>query len=755
MARTGSEVLKRRYSARGWKLLALIGSLVIAGATLYSAHPSFSRSAASARTDTFAAIQFTPVNHQLGVNKDRLTRLIVEARERGARYVVTPELALVGTLKATGAPNNAEPVPGPTTDYFAKYAKKLGIWLAISLPEKSSANAAYFLTTILLNDRGEIVSKYRKLMVRADQEEAGASRGNYRDMIDSFDDRGLRVGIMSGDDILVGVPRLADRGADTILVSAGWTERDSDKWDQLCRRLSKEYSVNLVVANRVTEDAGANKFGGIYAKDGRVILPEEKNASDLILAALPKRKIGWPMESALGLPSVPLPSVEQPGYEIVELGRQLFFDTNLSSTGKISCASCHSPDKAFSNGEEKGIGVHGRKTRRNVPSLFNIAYRPLMRWDGYASSIENFAKYPINGVTEMDFHYLDKVPAYIRSQSHYMNAFRSVMGVEQVEFDHVARALAAYQRTLISGNSPFDRYFYGKDKSALSKQAQWGLKLFTGKAECSKCHTIGTDYSHFMDFKYHDVGISYDLVKKEYGDRGLGEISTDDSSGLFLTPSLRNVALTAPYMHDGSIKTLEEVVEYFNRGGKPSLRLDPLMKPLGLTAEEKKALIAFLESLTGDQRYSPTGQRLNQQSLAHTSIKHHTDVDQNAEVLRVKKVLDQFFDAARKRDWDAAAEFMAADFELYTDGASGFNKQAYVKVLKEDDMELAHMELRDLETRVSSDGQMAWTKYRGLFKSTSKNQESNVETVETLIFKREGGQWKITRAHVSSKILNP
>lgn len=131
-----------------------------------------------------------------------------------------------------------------------------------------------------------------------------------------------------------------------------------------------------------------------------------------------------------------------------------------------------------------------------------------------------------------------------------------------------------------------------------------------------------------------------------------------------------------------------------------------------------------------------------------------TVVDEAAETIQVKQVLDQFFAAAKKRDWDAAAEFMATDFELYTDGASGFNKQAYVKVLKEDDMELGHMELRDMETRVSSDGQMAWTKYRGLFKSTSNNQQTNVETAETLIFKREDGRWKITRAHVSSKILN-
>ena len=130
-------------------------------------------------------------------------------------------------------------------------------------------------------------------------------------------------------------------------------------------------------------------------------------------------------------------------------------------------------------------------------------------------------------------------------------------------------------------------------------------------------------------------------------------------------------------------------------------------------------------------------------------------VDQTAETVRVRKVVDQFFSAAKKRDWDAEAELMATDFELYTDGASGFNKQAYLKVLKEDDMKLAHMELRDMEIRVSSDGQMAWAKYRGLFKTTSHNQPSTLETAETLIFKREDEHWKITRAHVSLKTLNP
>ena len=132
-----------------------------------------------------------------------------------------------------------------------------------------------------------------------------------------------------------------------------------------------------------------------------------------------------------------------------------------------------------------------------------------------------------------------------------------------------------------------------------------------------------------------------------------------------------------------------------------------------------------------------------------------THVDPAAESIQVRKVLDQFFSAAKKRDWDAVAQLMSTDFELYTDGASAFNKQAYAKVLKDDDMQVTDMELKDMEIRVSSDGQMAWAKYRGLFKSTIHNQPSNMETAETVIFKKEGEQWKITRSHVSLKPLNP
>ena len=179
------------------------------------------------------------------------------------------------------------------------------------------------------------------------------------------------------------------------------------------------------------------------------------------------------------------------------------------------------------------------------------------------------------------------------------------MEVEEIEFDHVARALATFQRTLISGNSPFDRYFYGGDESALGESAKRGLELFSGKVECSRCHLIGARYALFMDLEYHSLGIGYDSKPGVSEDIGLGSISTNDQAGLFQTPSLRNVAETAPYMHNGSIETLEEVIELHTQGGIQ----EPELRPLLLSAQEKNDLVAFLHALTGDHRYDSQGRR--------------------------------------------------------------------------------------------------------------------------------------------------
>lgn len=573
--------------------------------------PVFSTSSAEPISYGFAAIDFAPAPGNAERNRQELVKLISEAARRGARYVVTPELGISGAYvdgaqPALGRPN-AEPIPGPTTDYFARCAKELRIWLALSIPEKAEGGG-YFLTTVLLDDRGEIVARNRKVMVRHEAGDGPAIAGDYRDVLDTVDTGGLRLGVLSGDDIQAGIPRLAVRGADTILVTAGWSVQDAARWDKEIRRLSKEYGVNLVVANR---RSAAGPSGGIYMRNGEALSPGPGAVPGLAQAALRQPAERWRIEPSLGLPSVPQPTYQAGNPEIAELGRKLFFDKNLSSTKTIACATCHRPDLAFTNGESKGIGVHGRLTKRNVPSLLNVAYRPLLQWDGYAGTLENFAKYPLSGYTEMDFHYLDEAMDYVRSRPEYVKEFRSVLGADPIEFEAVATALATYQRTLVSANSPFDRYYYGREESALSEEAKRGLLLFQGRAACTTCHLMDDRHALLTDFKYHSIGIGYDTKGKADTDVGLGGISTNDFNGLFLTPSLRNVAETGPYMHDGSMRTLEEVVEFYDRGAGLSPHRDPRLKPLSMSPQEKKDLVAFLRSLTGDQQYSAEGVRLN------------------------------------------------------------------------------------------------------------------------------------------------
>lgn len=594
-------------------LIGVAGALLALGASTRAAEsPGRGRTAAPG---VFAAVDFTPAPGEAARNRERLAKLVAEAARRGARYVVTPELAVVGPLDARDGRGRAldpgavaEPVPGPTTDFFGRHAQKLGVWLAVSVVERSEAGG-YYLTSVLIDDRGRVASRCRKTMVRLNAEDAQATRAtNYLDVPDTVDDGGRRLGVISGDDLQVGVPRLAARGADTILVTAGWGGRDAAGWEEMARRLSKEFLVNIVVATR---GGGAERAGGVYAPLAEPVRSGAAGAPAwMALAALSRHRNSWHIEAALGLPSVPVPSHQPPNAEIAELGRTLFFDTNLSSNKTVSCSTCHLPDRAFTNGQPRGVGVEGRTTKRNPPTLLNVAYRSLVQWDGYASSIENFVKYPLSNFTEMNFHYLDNALVYVKNDPAYARTFRSSMGVEKLEFEHIERALATYLRTLISGNSAFDRYFYGGERAALGEGARRGLKLFTGKADCARCHVIGDRYALFMDFKFHSLGVGYDQRNRVFVDVGLGGISTDAYSGLFQTPSLRNVAETAPYMHDGSFATLEEVVEFYDAGAAPNPLQGSPVKPLRLTAQEKGDLIAFLRSLTGDHQYTADGRRV-------------------------------------------------------------------------------------------------------------------------------------------------
>jgi cytochrome c peroxidase len=554
-----------------------------------------------------AIVTHAPIAGGWEANAPLLEASVREAAKGRANFVVLPELAWTGSLKqyTDAARLPSEPVPGPATNHWGAVSKELGIWLLVSLVEKNTPDDPPTIALVLLDPRGDIVAVRHKVLARLGMEDGAIARGSFREIQDSVDVGGARIGILSGDDLRVGVPRLAIRGADVILVASGWTKSDPTDWAELCGQLARENSVSLVVTSREPSAA----FNGAYSPEHQ---PTSENQAWTIFR-IPARNKKWQVMSALGLPStVPAPA-RAPGSELIAaLGRRLFFDRNLSSTGKVACASCHQPEHSFTNRKPKGEGVFGRTTKRNVPSLLNVAFRPLLQWDGYASTLENFAKYPMSGVSEMNFHYLDRVGAYLESQPSYVRDFRAAMGITKIAFDDVAYALATYQRTLISAASPFDLYYYGSRTGALTPEAARGLALFTGKANCSSCHTIGRDYALFLDFEFHATGVGYNRATRSFEDIGLGGISTDDQAGLFQTPPLRNVAETPPYMHDGSLPTLEAVIEFYNQGGIPNPKLDPRIRPLDLSDQEKSDLLAFLKSLTGAQKYeAPKQPRLS------------------------------------------------------------------------------------------------------------------------------------------------
>jgi len=285
----------------------------------------------------------------------------------------------------------------------------------------------------------------------------------------------------------------------------------------------------------------------------------------------------------LGLPPLTVP--RKPSPELVAVGKKLFFDPMLSVDGKISCASCHNPDTGFADARKVSLGVADRAGKRNAPTVLNAAYWKRQFWDGRAGSLEEQAAGPISNELEMN-HKPEALLARLNADSSYKQAF----GGGTIRMNQVLEAIAAYERTLLSGNSPADRYMYGGDKSALSDSAILGLKIF-GR-HCVNCHSINNNHGLYTDQLFHNVGVGVNS-EGELTDLGRGR-------GEFRTPSLRNVARTAPYMHDGSLKTLREVVDFYIGGGNSNQYLDPLIRPLDLSNEDRDGLIAFLEALNGE-----------------------------------------------------------------------------------------------------------------------------------------------------------
>ena len=272
---------------------------------------------------------------------------------------------------------------------------------------------------------------------------------------------------------------------------------------------------------------------------------------------------------------MPVPEDNPISSERVEQGRELFFDTRLSRDRTIACASCHDPERAFSDGRPLAIGVFNRVGRRSAPALVNRGYGRAFFWDGRAATLEEQVLQPIQDPNEMDMT-LPEVSTRVG-----------------LPIDEISRSLASFVRSLLSGDSPFDRFING-DRDALTAEQQSGLQIFRGKGNCTACHVGPT----FSDERFHNTGVAWRAGR--IVDDGRFEVTgLAADRGAFKTPTLREIARTAPYMHDGTLVTLSDVVDFYDSGGNQNPHLDPEVRPLRLTDTEKQELTAFLTALSG------------------------------------------------------------------------------------------------------------------------------------------------------------
>jgi cytochrome c peroxidase len=295
-----------------------------------------------------------------------------------------------------------------------------------------------------------------------------------------------------------------------------------------------------------------------------------------------------------GLPPVPVPLDNPSSAAKIELGKQLYFDRRLSCDDTVSCADCHDPAKGWSNSANFATGVRGQKGGRNAPTIINAPYFPLQFWDGRSELLEGQALGPIQNPVEMD-HKLEDCVKKLNGIAGYKKQFQAVFGGEASP-DNIAKAIAAFERTVLSGDAPYDRYVEG-DKKALSKEAERGMELFFGKARCSACH----GGPNFSDSAFHNIGVGMDKKEPDEGRKLISKLEGD--RGSFKTPGLRDIDKSAPYMHDGSLKTLEEVVEHYNKGGIRNPQLDEEIFPLELTAQEKADLVTFMKEGLAAKNY--------------------------------------------------------------------------------------------------------------------------------------------------------
>ncbi len=308
------------------------------------------------------------------------------------------------------------------------------------------------------------------------------------------------------------------------------------------------------------------------------------------------------IKAPLGLPPVPVPADNPPTAETIALGRRLYYEKKLSIDDTVACASCHHPNTGFSDGKQFSDGVAGKKGDRNSPTVWNSAYNALQFWDGRAPSLEKQAEGPVGNPVEMA-HTTAGAAAKIDKDPAYTPDFEKAFGPGTITYEKIAKAIATFERTVLTGNSPFDKYLYGGDKKALSPAAVRGLAVFRDpkKGNCVVCHTIEDKYALFTDNKFHNLGVGVN-AKGELTDLGrFKETKVETDRGAFKTPTLRNIAQTGPYMHDGSLKTLKDVIDFYVGGGNSNPHLDKEVKALDfLTKQERADLVTFLESLTGE-----------------------------------------------------------------------------------------------------------------------------------------------------------
>jgi cytochrome c peroxidase len=279
--------------------------------------------------------------------------------------------------------------------------------------------------------------------------------------------------------------------------------------------------------------------------------------------------------------------------EKAELGWLLYFDKRLSADGTLSCASCHEPKHAFTDAQPFPTGIRGQKVPRHAPTIINRAFSVEQFWDGRAATLEEQAKGPMANPLEMG-NTLEQVVKTVRAIPGYRERFKKVFGTDELTIDHVAQAIATFERCILSGNSAYDRFKAG-DTKALSASAQNGMTIFfSNKARCDSCH----DGINFTNGKFANIGIGMDRPNPDLGRYVLTK--REEDKGAFKTPTLREIALTGPYMHDGSFKTLEEVVEHYDKGGIKNPWLHQDVRPQMMTPQEKKDLVEFLKSLSGE-----------------------------------------------------------------------------------------------------------------------------------------------------------